>query len=157
MAIQIELLSGRHNRSGFDCGEPSLNEWLARMALQQQKKNYVRTRVAVDPLRPQQVLGYYSLLAHEVDTSHFPGERKLPRRLPAVLLARLAVDKAAQGRGIGKLLLFDSVHRARASAAEVASIGLVVDALNDGAADFYRAYGFEAFRDDPHRLILVLR
>jgi GNAT superfamily N-acetyltransferase len=124
------------------------------MALQQQEKNYARTRVIVDEAAPTQVLGYYTLLALEVDTGQVPSARRLPRRLACVLLGRLAVDRSAQGRGLGKLMLLDAIARTRATIEEAAGIGLVVDALHDRAAAFYRGFGFEAFKDDPHRLFL---
>lgn len=154
MAIRIELLTGQHNRTTFECGEPSLNDWLARMALQQQDKNYVRTRVVVTETAPLRILGYYSLLAHEIDTGQVPSTRKLPRRLACVLLGRLAVDRSAQGRGLGRLLLLDAIARTRSTIAEAAGIGLTVDALHERAAEFYRSFGFEAFKDDPLRLFL---
>ncbi len=154
MAIRIELLTGQHSRTTFECGEPSLNEWLARMALQQQEKNYARTRVIVDETAPAQILGYYTLLAHEIDTGQVPSARKLPRRLACVLLGRLAVDRSAQGRGLGRVMLIDAIARTRATIEEAAGIGLIVDALHDRAAAFYRGFGFEAFKDDPLRLFL---
>jgi GNAT superfamily N-acetyltransferase len=154
VAIQVDLLTGQHDRTSFECGEPSLNDWLARMALQQQTKNYARTRVAVESDAPTKILAYYTLLAREIDTSQMPGSRKLPQRLACVLLGRLAVDQSAQGRGLGRLLVLDAIARTRATIAEAAGIGLVVDALNERAAAFYRGLGFEAFKDDPQRLFL---
>jgi GNAT superfamily N-acetyltransferase len=124
------------------------------MALQQQEKNYARTRVIVDETAPAQVLGYYSVLAHEIDTALIPSARKLPRRLACVLLGRLAVDRSAQGRGLGRITLIDAIARTRTTIEEAAGIGLVVDALHDRAAAFYRGFGFEAFKDDPLRLFL---
>jgi GNAT superfamily N-acetyltransferase len=123
------------------------------MALQQQEKNYARTRVVVDEAAPTQVLGYYTLLALEVDTGQVPSARKPPRRL-ACVLGRLAVDRSAQRRGLGKLMLLDAIARTRATIEEAAGIGLVVDALHDRAAAFYQSFGFEPFKDDPHRLFL---
>lgn len=157
MDIRIELLSGHHDRRAFDCGEPSLNAWLARMALQQQRKNFARTRVAIDPEAPGTILGYATLLAHEFDTRHFPSDRSLPKRLPCVLLGRLAVALGMQGRKIGRLLLLDAVERTRTIIAEAAGVGLMAEALNERAATFYRGYGFEAFRDDPLWLVLLVR
>lgn len=152
--IRIELLTGQHDRGTFDCGAPSLNDWLARMALQQQEKNYARTRVAIDEDTPTRILGYYAVVGHELDPSAAPAVRKGPRRLPCVLLARLAVDRAAQGRGLGEQLLMDAIARTRTTIEQAAGVGLVVDALDDQAAAFYAGYGFKAFRDDPRRLFL---
>lgn len=154
MAIQIDLLTGRHDRTSFECGEPSLNDWLARMALQQQTKNYARTRVVVESEAPTKILAYYTLLTREIETSQIPGSRKLPQRLACVLLGRLAVDQRAQGRGLGRLMVLDAIARTRATIEAAAGIGLVVEALHDRAAAFYRGLGFEAFKDDPQRLFL---
>ena len=156
MAIRIELLTGRHDRTKFDCGEPALNDWLARTARQQQEKNYARTRVVVDEESPTTILGYYSLVAHAIDTSRnqLPIAKKLPNRLACMRLARLAVDKNAQGRGIAKLMLVDAIARTRTTIEQAAGIGLAVDALNESAGAFYRAFGFEAFQDDSLRLFL---
>jgi len=124
------------------------------MALQQQDKNYARTRVIVEAMAPAQILGYYTLLAQEIDTDQVPSVRKLPRRLACVLLGRLAVDRSAQGRGLGRVMLLDAIARTRATIDAGAGIGLVVDALHDQAAAFYRGFGFEAFKDNPLRLFL---
>lgn len=154
MAIQVELLTGQHDRTSFECGEPSLNDWLARMALQPQSKNYARTRVVVESHAARKILAYYTLLAREIDTTQIPSPRKLPQRLTCVLLGRLAVDQRAQGRGLGRLMLLDAIVRTHATIEEAAAIGLVVDALHEQAAAFYRGFGFEAFKNDPLRLFL---
>lgn len=156
MEIRIELLSGHHDRKAFDCGEPSLNDWLGRMALQQQRKNYARTRVAIDTTTPRRILGYSALLVHEIDTRNFPSDRSLPQRLPCVLLGRLAVDRSAQGMKIGHVLLMDAIERTRTTIVAAAGVGLVAEALNERAAEFYRRYGFEPFRDDPLRLFYAI-
>ncbi len=154
MATRIELLNGRHDRKTFECGEPSLDDWLARMALQQQGKNHARTRVLVDEATPTRILGYYTLIPHVIDTGQLPGTVKVPRRLGCVLLGRLAVDREAQGRGLGRWMLVDAVARTRATIAEAGGIGLVVDALHERAAEFYRGFGFAGFKDEPLRLFL---
>lgn len=156
MEIRIELLSGHHDRKAFDCGAPSLNDWLGRMALQQQRKNYARTRVAIDTTIPRRILGYSALLVHEIDTRNFPSDRSLPQRLPCVLLGRLAVDRSAQGMKIGHVLLMDAIERTRTTIVAAAGVGLVAEALNERAAEFYRRYGFEPFRDDPLRLFYAI-
>lgn len=154
MAPRIELLTAAHRREDFDCGKAPLNEWLQRFALQQQEKNYARTRAAVEEGAPASILGYYALLPYQVDTEHFPQSRKLPRRLPCLLLGRLAVDRTAAGQGIGSLLVADAVERTRQSIAEVGGVGLFVEAVDEEAASFYCRFGFEPFRDDGRRLFL---
>jgi GNAT superfamily N-acetyltransferase len=154
VAIQVDLLTGLHDRTNFECGEPSLNDWLARMALQQQTKNTARTRVVVESDAPTTIMAYYTLLTREIEPSQLPNSRKLPQRLACVLLGRLAVDQRAQGRGFGRLMLLDAIARTRATIVEAAGIGLAFDALSEQAAAFYRSFGFEAFKDDPLRLFL---
>lgn len=156
MPLQIELLHKSHDRNRFDCGEISLNEWLQRMALQQQAKNYARTRVIVDSDELVRILGYYALLPAQIDTSHVPPGRKLPKRLPCLLLGRLAVDQAAQGRRIGELLLVDAIERTYRSIGEIGGAGLYANALNDRAKAFYVRYGFQPLQDDPKRLFLAV-
>jgi GNAT superfamily N-acetyltransferase len=152
VAGRIELLAERHVRTGFDSGKASLNDWLARMALQQQRKSYVRTRVLIVDEEPGRILGYYALTPCEVDTEHMPTAKRLPRRVGGILLARLAVDRSTQGRGYGELLLADAIETARASIGAIGGFGLFADAIHDRAATFYHRFGFESFRDDPLRL-----
>lgn len=152
MAGRIELLAEQHVRADFDSGEASLNDWLVRMALQQQRKNYVRTRVLVVDEAPTRILGYYALTPCEVDTEHMPTAKRLPRRVGGILLARLAVDRSEQGRGYGDVLLADAVETTRMSIGGIGGIGLFADAIHERAAAFYHRVGFESFRDDPLRL-----
>jgi len=124
------------------------------MALQQQTKNYARTRVVIDSEAPPKILAYYTLLTREIETTQIPGPRKLPQRLACVLLGRLAVDQSAQGRGLGRLMVLDAIARTRATIQEAAGIGLAVDALHERAVSFYLGFGFEPFKDAPLRLFL---
>ena len=152
MAGRIELLTDEHLRAGFSSGEASLDEWLEQMALQQQRKNYARTRVLLTHEEPRRILGYYALTPCQVDTEHMPTRKRLPRRIGGILLARLAVDRVAQGKGFGEILLADAIETTRASIAAVGGIGLFADAIHERAAAFYHRYGFESFRDEPLRL-----
>ena len=84
---------------------------------------------------------------------------KLPSypHLPATLIGRLARDKRFAGRGVGEILLFDALERALLSSAQIASAGVIVDALDVRAAEFYRKYGFQNFRENPLRLFLPMQ
>jgi predicted GNAT family N-acyltransferase len=157
VSLQIELLNRAHDRKRFDCGEVSLNEWLQRMALQQQEKNFARTRVIVETEFPKSIMGYYALIPAQIDTAQFPSSRKLPKRLPCLLLGRLAVDRAAQGRRLGEFLLIDAIERTYRSIGDVGGAGLYADALNEQVATFYARYGFQPLADDQLRLFLAVR
>lgn len=152
----VAPLDGGHDRTPFDCGVPALNLYLRNYALQNQKKgivrNYVTTRADSTV-----VAAYYSLVYAAID------QKRLPARvvkglgkydIPVMLLARLAVDHRAQGKGLGKALLKDAVLRTM-QAAEIAGLKLLlVHAKDQAAADFYHNHGFEPVVDDPLRLFL---
>jgi GNAT superfamily N-acetyltransferase len=157
--LTILSLSGSHDRRAFDCGKPALNDWLAHTARQHQEKDISRTFVAVDPETPARILGFYALSACEVFTKEMPAELslKLPRRAGGVRLGRLAVDLSVQRQGLGQLLLSDAVRRSYAVREQIGVFALFVDAKDDEAAAFYCRYGFAAFPDAPHMLVLPLR
>lgn len=156
--LTIQSLTGSHNRKEFDCGKPALNEWLLKTARQHQEKDISQTFVAVDASTPTKVLGFYALSACEVVTAELPEEvaARLPRKMPAVKLGRLAVDKAARGRGLGEFLLMDAINRTCNVREHIGAFALFVDA-NDEAAAFYSKYGFTALPDASSTLVLPLK
>ena len=154
--MQIQALTGNHNRQGFDCNRPELNDWLVKIARQHQDKGLSKTFVAVPDDLPTRILGYYALTLTEVETHALPGalRTKLPRVAPGVRLGRLAVDQSAQGRRLGELLLVEAMQRVRAIRVHAGVIGLFIDALDDRAKGFYTRYGAVAFSDSPLKLFL---
>lgn len=154
MELEIRRLEANDDRRNFDCGVDLLNDWFQKTANQHQKKNLSRTYVAVSPDDPQTVAGYYALAATSVETDGMPGRQRLPRHVSAVLLARLAVDKNHQRQGLGEYLLAHALDTVLTTAAAVGVQCILVDALDDGAAGFYRKYGFQPFTSAPLRLVL---
>jgi predicted N-acetyltransferase YhbS len=150
---QIRQLKESDDRSSFDCGVASLNDWLRNIANQHQKKNLSRTYVAAAPDNAQAILGYYALAATSVETDGMPSA-KLPRNVSAVLLARLAVDVQHTGQRLGEYLLMHALDTVLTTAGAIGVQCVVVDALDDNAAAFYKKYGFEAFTVAPLRLFL---
>lgn len=146
MKIVIEEVQKHHNRKQFDCGVLELNRFLARTARQHASRHISRTYV----LRPaeeerEQILGYYSLAYLSVELPDGAGGRLAgyPHPLPALKLARLAVDGRHQKQGYGELLLVDAICRTvKADIAAGALIGLFVDAKDERALRFYQHYGF---------------
>lgn len=151
-----EPLTKTHNRKSFDCGVAPLNEYLHRYALQNQDKNAGRTYVA---LRDNRIAGYYTLVYGSVEWEDAPdkvkhGLGKYP--VPILLLARLAIDNAEKGTGLGKGLLKDALLRAL-GAADIAGLRAVaVHAKDDAAKAFYEYFGFVASPTNPYRLFLTL-
>lgn len=136
----------RHLHTGddldsFDSGQPALNEWLRRSARHADSIRSGRTWVWV---RAGAVVAYFTLAGHVIEREVLPGSlgRGSPDRIPAVLIARLALDEHLQGRGLGGALLADASSRIVAATDIVAARFAVVDAIDDGAASFYVHYGY---------------
>jgi GNAT superfamily N-acetyltransferase len=154
----VERLDRSHERGEFTCGKGPLDNFLRTLVSQYEKRRLGRTYVAVRP-GDKRVLGYYTLAAGAVSFEHLPSQvkKKLPRHpVPVVRLARLAVDRAAQGRGLGRFLLADALRRCLSLAGQLGVHAVVVDAIDDQAKAFYEGYGFAALEDDPLHLYLPL-
>jgi ribosomal protein S18 acetylase RimI-like enzyme len=152
----IEPLGKHHDRAGFSCGQPDLDEWFRFRAGQDEKRNVARVFVAVDS--ELGVLGFYSLSSLSLSLESLPEEiaRKLPRydAIPAALIGRLARDERARGRGLGEILLVDAIRRILEAGRAIAVFAIVVDAKDERAADFYRTFEFRPFPLQPNRLFL---
>jgi len=150
------LLTKDHDRNSFDCGVPSLNDYLKKYALQNQKKHVARTYVVT---RGNRIVGYYSLAYGSVSLEEAPQSVKsgLPRHpVPVILLARLAVDSTEQGSGLGAALLKDALIRT-IQAADIAGLrAILVHAKDDSAKRFYEKFGFEPSPIDTYHLFLRL-
>lgn len=156
--MKIEVLNSGHNRDDFNCGEDSLNNFLKRYARQQAERYLGRTFVAIPMPGDCAVMGYYTLAAGDIDASLISAKRIGLDMIPIVLLARLAVDNKFQGCGVGKRLLLDGLTRSqRIARAEIGAYAVVVDALNEGARQFYLRHGFQPLRDDPLHLYLTMK
>jgi GNAT superfamily N-acetyltransferase len=147
-----------HGVRDFRCGQAGLDRWLQAYAGQSQRRDAARTFVAADSER--RVVGYYTLVAGQIEHAgasppvragippHFP--------IPICLIARLAVDESWQGRGLGSDLLRDTLRRTLAAANQIGIRAVLVDAIDDAAAGFYRRYGFEPTTIDGLTLMVPL-
>ncbi|WP_417252609.1 GNAT family N-acetyltransferase [Castellaniella sp.] len=145
-----------HDRTAFSCGAAELDRYLREHASQDIKRDVARVFVAVRP-EATAICGYYSLSATSFQRDELSADqaRKLPRYpVPSVLLGRLAVDRDAQGAGLGEFLLMDAMYRTLLATQVMAVHAMVVDAKNASAAKFYRKYGFIAFPNNTQRLFL---
>ncbi len=148
-------LRADHDLSGFECGAPALDEWLRKRAPGNEDSGASRSYVVCEGAR---VLGYYSLATGSVEHCHAPGRvrHNMPDPIPVMILGRLAVDVSVQGQGIGRGLLRDAILRTL-KAAQIAGIrAILVHALDDTAAAFYRKHGFLDSPIDPLTLMLPL-
>jgi predicted N-acetyltransferase YhbS len=153
---RIERLRSEHVRQGFNCGKPSLNDFIRLLVSQYEKRNLGRTYVAVADA-DQSVLGYYTLASGSIEVASLPAKQvqKLPRHaVPVVLLARLAVNLSVQGQGLGGLILRDALTRSLDLSEKLGIHAVVVDAIDAEAKTFYERFGFLALTDDGMRLFL---
>jgi GNAT superfamily N-acetyltransferase len=152
-----ERLSRNHDTTRFDCGKKSLNDWLVRYAWQNQQADAATTYVAC---RANWVVGYYSLVASSVSRSDAPeriAKGLANHPIGVILLARLALDHAEKGQGLGKALLKDALVRT-AQAAEIVGVrALLVHAIDDEARRFYLHFNFEPSPADPMHLMLLIK
>lgn len=152
-------LGKQHERKPFECGEASLNQYLHQYASQDARRRINRVFVASSPDAPQPVIAYYSLSAGALAAADLPENfrRRLPRfPVPVVLLGRLAIAKSHQGKGLGSILLVDALQRIAQACQVMAVFAVVVDALNERAAAFYRQFGFIALPSQPLKLFLPI-
>ena len=159
MDLIITPLGKRHDRKNFDCGEATLNLYLNRYANQDIRRRVSRVFVASPPTELQRVIGYYSLSAGSLAAADLPDEfrRRLPRYpVPVALLGRLAVDKSQQGQGLGAILIADALQRIALAGQVMAVYAVVVDALDESAAEFYRQFGFIPLPSQPLKLFLPM-
>ena len=153
----VGKLDATHEVDSFDCGKEPLNRFLKRFALANQKADGARTYVAC---RGATVLAYYSLAAGAMEHADAPlriGRGLARHPVPVMLLARLAVDRTWQGRGLGRALVKDALLRT-AAAADIAGIrALLVHAKDDEARAWYETLEFEPSPTDPYHLFLLMK
>lgn len=151
----IEALTADHRLDDFDSGEPELDEWLKRRGLRNQLAGFSRTHVTTDGVR---VVGYHSASAFAVLRSEATGRarRQAPRQIPAILLGRLAVDRHAQGHGLGAELLRHAMELTVAASETIGVRMIVVAALHPRAASFYERFGLSRSPTNPLDLMITV-
>lgn len=154
----VEKLSSRHQVKGFKSGKHSLDLFLKRHALKNQEVDSAQTYVVH---REDCVVGYYSLTVGSVDqvdcapaiTADMPPDYPIP----VILLARLAVDRKEQGRGLGSALLKDALLRMASAAEIVGARAVLVHAIDAEAKAFYERFEFEEFPAGTLHLMLSMK
>jgi len=158
--LVIELLNSHHDRTRFECGVDSLNDYIKKQARQDMKRRISRVFVATELDEPNIISGYYTLSSLSIELNKLPTSfaHKLPKHpVPAALIGRLAVSQEKQRRGIGQILLVDAIKRTLSVSIEMAIYVLVVDAINNEAERFYEQFGFLRLSDNSSRLFLPLK
>ena len=150
------LLTAEHVLDDFDCGEPSLNDWLRRRALNNQNSGASRCFVVCGD--GKKVVGYYCLSAGAIAQEAAPKamRRNMPDPLPVVLLGRLAIDQRHHNQGIGQALLRDAMLRVVSLAEGMGIFAILVHALSDAAKRFYLSRGFVQSPIQPMTLFMTV-
>ena len=148
-------IESSHDVSVFSCGHSSLDDWLRRRALANQKSGASRTFVVCDETR---VVAYYALAAGALACAEATGKfrRNMPDPIPVAILARLAIDVGFQKQGLGRALFRDASLRILGAADAIGIRGILVHAISEEAANFYRAIGVESSPASPQTLMMTL-
>jgi GNAT superfamily N-acetyltransferase len=151
------LLDKTHHIASFDCGKPSLNEFLIKHALQNQAGGGARTYVMA---RGDRVIGYYSLAPASVAPDEVPprvmkGQGRYT--VPVILMARFAIDQSEQGKGLGKDLIQNALRRALHGAETIGGRAFLVHAKDEDAKAFYLKFGMEPAPTNPLHLFLLFK
>ena len=147
-----------HERAAFSCGVPELDNYLHLQARQDAKRKVAAPFVMVNPARL--VIGYYTLSAYGIRPAELPRDiaEKLPKYplIPATLLGRLAVNKEHQGQKLGQLVLMDALQRSWRNTLEVASVGVVAEAIDDSVRNRYLHHEFRPLAEHSRKLFISM-
>ncbi len=154
MDFVCEVLSDTHDSATFESTQPTLDDWLRKSARDSDGRNLTRTYVWHGG--DQVVVAYYTLMPYfiERETLTKKQARGLPDRISCYLIARLALDRSLHGQRLGSHLLASALSRAAVGARDLGGRYVIVDAIDDAAASFYRHHRFEPIPGRPDRLVL---
>jgi GNAT superfamily N-acetyltransferase len=154
LSAPVPLAAG-HDLTGFDCGEPALNNWLQQRALKNESR-FSRTYVVCDDNR---VVGYFCISAGAIEREAAPGRvrRNAPDTIPISVIGRLAVSKAYAGRGLGADMLSDALRRIAVASQSIGIGAVLVQAKDEKAKRFYLACAeFVEYPADSRTLFLPI-
>jgi GNAT superfamily N-acetyltransferase len=148
-------LSSEHDLSGFDCGEPALNDWLRHRALKNESR-FSRTYVVCDGNR---VVAYSCISAGAVERAAAPGKvrRNAPDAIPVSVIGRLAVSREHAGKGLGADILSDALRRIAVASQSIGIGAVLVHAKDEAAKRFYvKCAEFIEYPEDSRTLFLPI-
>ena len=165
--LRIERFDpARHDRAGFSCGVPRLDNYLKLNAKKQQKDDMTRVYVVVEDDQVQ-ILGYHAINIGMMNVDELP---KRPRgtpdhgELPILFLGQVAVSQSAQGQGLGSILMHHVFEKANVISEHAGCHAIVLDVMNDGdegafakRKDWYSEFGFQSFNSEPSRMFMTIR
>ena len=168
LKVSIEPFDpAKHDRAAFSCGNARIDNFIKRTAKKHQQGDFTRVWVAVSPKRSR-VLGYYAINSHAIVAADLPSEltKNAPNHgyVPAAYLSIIGVDTAAQGRGLGSVLLANACKRIATVSEHLGVAVIVLDVLDDGDTEamkkrqrFYANHGFTSFPSRPRRMFIPVK
>ena len=158
MSLKIEVLSKKHYRSEFNCGNEDLNYFLKNIARQHIRKGISKTFVLVNRNSSSKIIAYMTLVVCEILTTKIPHDwkKKYPQIIPAARLARLAVSLEQQRQGYGELLITDAIQKTLKVSEQMGITGLFVDAKHEEAKTYYEQFGFISLPEQLNNLFLPI-
>ena len=164
--LRIERFdAARHDRAAFDCGIDRLNNYLRFTARKQQKDDMTRVYVVVAE-GSAHILGYHAINLGMMNADEMRRPRGAPEHgeIPVLFLGQVAVDKTAQGGGLGGILMHHVFEKACAVSDMAGCYAILLDVIADGGEDalarrkaWYQSFGFMAFPSNPARMFLPMR
>jgi GNAT superfamily N-acetyltransferase len=144
------------NRSRFDCGRESLNQWFQRHAWTNHVAGISRTNVICDAVTGE-IAGYVTLSAAQIERAFLPKsqQRNKPDPVPVTLLGQLAIHRDYQGQGHARSLLLFALRAALRASREIGSFGVITHPIDDQVRAFYARWGFQDLPFDPRRAMIV--
>ena len=155
----VELDKVVHDRKSFDCGAQELNLFFQQFAVKHKTAGISMTMVLPAKESEADICAYYTLSHTEIKRQTLPKSvaKKLPYYpIPVMLIAQLAVNKKAQGQGLGKITLIRALQHAGEINEHLPSYAIVVDALDNQVQGFYESFGFTALDTHNHRKRLYM-
>lgn len=157
----VEPIGKHHKRGDFSCGYDTLDQYLKKQATQDAWRMVAAPFILIRASDRTTIIGYYTLSAFGISLQDLPHEvvKKLPAYpiVPVTLLGRLAIDERYKGQRHGEFLLIDALKRTLKQSSQIAAAAVVVDAIDENAAAFYRHFEFIDFPDKPGRLFLPMK
>ena len=151
-----------HDLKGFDCGKPAMNQFLARFAIKHADLGLSSTWVLLEDIQSEKlpIVAYYTLASATVSRTSIPTKPSLPTYpIPVVMLARLAIAKTHQGKGLGAKLLITALrHAVQLTQQGLPAYGLILDAIDESALQFYQHFELcESMPDNPKRMLVGVK
>lgn len=139
----IEQLSRSHKRINFDCGDIQINDFLKTQSNQASKKNYSKTHVLVDDVKPSVIVGFVTISVCKIDQ---PLQHKISLNYPGDLfginMARMGVNKKSQGKQLSEILIYEAILKTHKISLNSGVQGLFLDAKTDQLVGYYEKYNF---------------